>query len=47
MAEVLINLRMLAGVLFFALADLVLGAVWVLIIVGIIFAVIRGSRNAD
>lgn len=47
MAEVLINLRMLAGVMFFALADLVLGAVWLGIIGGIIFAVIKGSRNAD
>ena len=47
MGESLILLRELAGVMFFALVDLVLGAVWLGIIAGMIWSVVKGFRDAD
>ena len=41
MTNALIALRTLAGVLFYALADLVLAAVWITLIALIIIAILR------
>ena len=41
------NLRYLAGVLFWALADLFLGLAWVGIIGVIIWTIIKGSSGDD
>lgn len=37
------NLQYIAGVLFYALADLILGMVWVAIVAVILYAIFRGS----
>ena len=40
-------LRNLAGVMFWGLTDLFLGACWLALIFGILLSVIKGFRNDD
>ena len=40
-------LRNLAGVMFWGLTDLFLGACWLALIFGILISVIKGFRNDD
>lgn len=47
MSESLVLLRELAGVMFWGLVDITLGVVWVGIAAGVIWAVVKGFRDAD
>ena len=45
MINVLTNLRLLAGVLFWALADLILIGLWAALFFGAVYAIVEGSRH--
>lgn len=47
MTEAIEMLRNLAGVMFWAMADLFLGAMWAALIFGLLIAVIDGVKNDD
>ena len=47
MVEVVENLRLLAGVMFWLFADLFLGMCWIAVILGVLAMIIRGSRDDD
>lgn len=47
---ILENLKFIAGVLFYSLADLFLAILWILIVPGVIYGVVRGinrTRHED
>ena len=47
MVEVVENLRLLAGVMFWLFADLCLGMCWIALILGVLIMIIRGARDDD
>ena len=47
MIEVVENLRLLAGVMFWLFADLFLGMCWIAVILGVLAMIIRGARDDD
>ena len=47
MVEVVENLRLLAGVMFWLFADLFLGMCWIALVMGVLLMIIRGARDDD
>ena len=47
MIEIVENLRLLAGVMFWLFADLFLGMCWIAVILGVLAMIIKGARDDD
>ena len=47
MIEVVENLRLLAGVMFWLFADLFLGMCWIAVILGVLLMIVKGARDDD
>ena len=47
MVEVVENLRLLAGIMFWLFADLFLGMCWIAVILGVLAMIISGARDDD
>ena len=47
MEEVMVSLRLLAGVLFFGLADVLLGALWLGVVLSLVLSIVRGANHRD